>query len=63
MRAEEHGSNQDDDALGRSYVCSAGWELRITERCLTEDFEMHVDTSFADAAAHDIVAAFETSDA
>ena len=60
MCADNDHSDRDDEAIGRSYVCRRGWELRITERCLTEDLGMPADTVFADAAAHEIVAAFQS---
>jgi hypothetical protein len=50
--------DESGEAVGRSYVCAGGWELRITERCLTEDLRLAPDATFAEATAHEIVVAF-----
>jgi hypothetical protein len=36
----------------------AGWELRITRRCLVEDFEVDPTTPFADLRSKEIIKAF-----
>jgi hypothetical protein len=36
------------------------WELRVTQRCLTDDLSLGADTDFRAATAHPIVVAFES---
>jgi hypothetical protein len=55
LGADEDRENQ---GTSRSKLC-AGWELRITERCLVDDLGLAPDASYADALArHKIVDAF-----
>jgi hypothetical protein len=46
-----------DVAVGGSYLC-AGYELRITARCLHEDLRCHEDASFEELSSREIVTAF-----
>jgi hypothetical protein len=51
---EDHGSGE----LHRGACVCRDHELRITERCLTEDLGFDRDLSFEDSLVHPIVAAF-----
>lgn len=46
-----------DVSLAGSYLC-AGYELRVTERCLTEDLGSVTPEPFDDLANHEIIKAF-----
>jgi hypothetical protein len=46
-----------DVAIGGSYLC-AGYELRITARCLDEDLGSHEGASFEELSGREIVTAF-----
>lgn len=46
-----------ENCVRGSYLC-AGWELRITARCLVEDLRRKPDTPFEDLLGQDIVKGF-----
>lgn len=45
-------------SVGRSLLCEAGHELRVTRRCVSEDLGHEPDATFAELLAYDIVQAF-----
>lgn len=45
-------------SVGRSLLCNAGHELRVTRRCVIEDLGCEPDATFAELLAYEIVQAF-----
>jgi hypothetical protein len=50
MTADEHG-----ECHLRSFLCTAGHELRVTTRCVTDDLNVAADTHFERLLRHPIV--------
>jgi hypothetical protein len=48
---------EDAALVGGACLCE-NYELRVTQRCLTEDLSYSADATFSEALAHDIVRAF-----